>query len=261
MSADKSIPPTKKKIEKARKEGKVLKSQLLTQTIAISATLTSFVILAEISWVRTNSLVEYTLKTEIQELQVLVILLIREFLFIVCGALGCGVLASILADGFQVGFSFQPSILKPRSSRLSIVSGGKRILEGFKGAWQPLLRCVILCVALVMFFYVVLVRVINSAFGFYYNILKVLANNIWLLFVICTLVYLVLCAIEYLVNYRKYYRELSMSHQEYRREVKDDEGDPLIKSYRKSIQEEIMHQDFVARVKKSKVIVFKKSVK
>jgi type III secretion protein U len=54
---------------------------------------------------------------------------------------------------------------------------------------------------------------------------------------------------------REYLTELSMSHDEMRRESKDEEGDPLVKSMRRSLHEQLLMQDLVKRVRKARVVV------
>ena len=258
MSEEKSLPPTKRKLKKARQEGKTLKSQLVTQTIAALGALSIALLLAKFSWVRSIHLVEYISWHAFSEPLLFARRLFSEVLFVVLGALVGGALLSVLVDGLQVGFSFQPLVLKPRSSRLSLTAGWKRIFEGIKGAWQPLLRCVVFCVTLAFFYSVVLERVVSSAFAPLSRSLEVILINIFSLFGMCAGLFLLFSGIEFIVNRKKYLKELSMSHQEYRREMKDDEGDPHIRSFRKSLHESILHEDLVRRVKSSKVIIVKK---
>lgn len=61
--------------------------------------------------------------------------------------------------------------------------------------------------------------------------------------------------IEYFVKKRRYNCELSMSIDELKREYKEDEGDPHIKSQRKSLHEAILMQKIEEKVKKAKVII------
>jgi type III secretion protein U len=46
-----------------------------------------------------------------------------------------------------------------------------------------------------------------------------------------------------------------MSLDEARRELKDDEGDPMLRSQRKAMHESLLMQDMVQRVRRSKVLV------
>jgi len=68
-------------------------------------------------------------------------------------------------------------------------------------------------------------------------------------------VLLVFGAIDFLLQRRKFYRELSMSLDDLRREHKDEEGDPHIRSARKHMHQTLSNEDITARVRRSKVIV------
>ena len=67
--------------------------------------------------------------------------------------------------------------------------------------------------------------------------------------------------LDFLVKRKEYLKELSMSHDEIRRETKDEEGDPLVKTMRRLQHEELLQRDLVARVRRSKVIVVERDAR
>src|SRR6185295_10003714 len=71
------------------------------------------------------------------------------------------------------------------------------------------------------------------------------------LVVFLTTLLLVLGVLDYFKKRRAFYRELGMSLDEVRREHREEEGDPLIRSIRRSMQQALVYQDLVERVRKS----------
>jgi len=65
----------------------------------------------------------------------------------------------------------------------------------------------------------------------------------------------VIAAFDYLYQKYKWTRDHMMSIDEVKREYKESEGDPMVKSQRKQLQREMMNQNTVANVRKAKVLV------
>ena len=69
--------------------------------------------------------------------------------------------------------------------------------------------------------------------------------------------FVLLGGIDYLYRKHQYYRELSMSTDEVRREFRETEGDPHFKAERSAIHEELLAQDVATRIRKCKVVLVK----
>ena len=65
----------------------------------------------------------------------------------------------------------------------------------------------------------------------------------------------VIAALDYLYQRYKYTQSHMMSKDEVKREYKESEGDPHIKSKRKQLQKELLNESGVSRVKRAKVLV------
>ncbi len=65
----------------------------------------------------------------------------------------------------------------------------------------------------------------------------------------------VLAAVDYVFTRFRYTKEHMMTKDEVKREYKDMEGDPLIKSRRRQLHQEMANQDTLGRVRKAKVLV------
>ena len=81
----------------------------------------------------------------------------------------------------------------------------------------------------------------------------------WELLCIAAVVLILWGIADFGLKRRVFYRELSMSYDELKREVRDQEGDPHLKSARFAEHQSFLQQDLVARVRKSKVIIVERN--
>ena len=71
---------------------------------------------------------------------------------------------------------------------------------------------------------------------------------------LCALVFF-MGVIEYIVRRKKYFSELSMSFDELRQEMREEEGDPHIKVAQQQLHQALAYEELVARVRASKVLI------
>jgi flagellar biosynthetic protein FlhB len=65
----------------------------------------------------------------------------------------------------------------------------------------------------------------------------------------------ILAGSDYLFQRWQYYKNMRMTHQEYKEEVKQTEGDPVLKARMRSIQMEIARKRMMTDVPKSDVVI------
>jgi type III secretion protein U len=65
----------------------------------------------------------------------------------------------------------------------------------------------------------------------------------------------VLGAVEFWQRRRRHLKELSMTHDEMRREYRESEGEPLLKAERRALHEMMSRGELVARIRRAKVVV------
>jgi len=259
MAEEKAFKPSKKKLEKARKDGKVLKSPILAQSFAFLGSILCLDYLLSSSWVRNKLLVEYSLISGISDpFKVFTGAMNFGFVFVLVCLLATAVI-SIFAVSFQVGLRFEPSVLAPKASRLDIGGGFKRIFKGLKEVWQMLLRLFILLLLFACF--LVIFRNNLPALIFSPITPKIsLTGEILFRFLLWgSVVLLLFGALDYFFKRRDFLKELSMSHDEMRKEYKNSEGDPLIKSQRRAEHEALAMRDLVTRLRKSRVVVVERN--
>lgn len=255
MSEEKPFEPSKKKLEKARRDGKVARSPLFTQLFSVVIVFAVLPVLCSFSWVEYKILLEYLLTEGYADPLPIAGILLRQALKLIAFCLIFGTLSSILLEILQVGLRFEPAVLLPKASMLDLEGGFKRILTGLKSVWVSPLR--------VLLWGVLAFWLISSSFFAALRLGGALESglvtgllSLWKQFCLAVLgAAFVFGASDFLMQLRKFRRELGMSHEELRRELKDDEGDPQVKGQRQSLQRAMTYGEVVKRVKNSKVIV------
>jgi type III secretion protein U len=260
MAEDKGHLPTKKKLKTALQKGRVVKSRFLTQSCATALTALLTAMLLHQAWVESQMLLEYIVVTGAYEPLGLCKKALRMAFFFIATILGSAVCVSIVVERMQSGGCFELGLLAPQFSRVSPGEGLNRLKSGFSSRlWPLLVMTLFLVIALYLFargMVPVLATLTLVPSG---TKLALISSSLgaWLLKVLLVLVVMGLG--EYALERRRFYRELSMSEQEIRREHREEEGDPYIKHQRRSLHEQILYQDLVARVRRSKVVVVERS--
>ena len=101
--------------------------------------------------------------------------------------------------------------------------------------------------------------VLATVFGTYSIALSFWMDVIWKGLGFGVFALILLGSLEYVINRHKFLKEMSMTHTELKREHKEDEGDPYLKSSRKLLHQELLSQDLVQRVKRSKVVIVERN--
>lgn len=259
MSAEKSFRPSARKLARSRKEGRVLRSGLVTQLAVLAAGFSLVEVCGGRIWVAPKMLLEYGLSNPSTALGEVLEAAKSTVVRSVTITVGICALAGILAEIAQVGFSFEGAVLAPRMERINPALGLKRIGGSLIRAWEPLSRVVLMVAVGTMTSLAVLPHLALSDWS---QISVVFSQGRWGL---CTLARGLLAAaaigaaFDYLRRRREFYRELSMDHQEMREEHKELEGQPLVKALRRAMHESLAMQDVERRVRSAKVIIVRKA--
>ncbi|MBN8548189.1 MAG: EscU/YscU/HrcU family type III secretion system export apparatus switch protein [Deltaproteobacteria bacterium] len=259
MAEDKGHKPSKRRLEKARREGRVPKSPILTQSISILAGLGGLFIVAPYTWVTNRMLLEYCWSDGLLEPRKCAVTMGNLLLETVLPSLLFAALVSILVEGLQVGFRFDAGLLAARASNFQLANGVKRLVSGLRNSWQSLLRLIVLSFVFAWFFSDI-VKVAGGWIAAPWNgqaadagrFFRQLLSRAGLLVVFFGIV-------EYAVRRRLFMKEVSMSIADLRQEHKEDEGDPHIRAARHALRRTMTYGELVARTRKSKVIVVEKA--
>jgi flagellar biosynthetic protein FlhB len=262
-SGEKKHYATERRREQARQNGQIVRSQDLTSAALLIAALMTFWLLGGTT-VKTliqsfaDSLSSVTLK--LGGTSDAVNLLIRYSTTFAVAALPILVVmafAGILVNVMQTGILITPERLMPKLENISPLAGAKRILS-----LQSVMR-----LGFGLFKLMIVAWVAYAAIMKYRD--TILGMSSLGIAQIAELLYdatvgtswwiggslLTLALFEYGFQKWKYEQDLMMTDQELREEMKDSEGNPLIKSRRKQIQRQMAMQQMKTDVPKADVVV------
>ncbi|MFN4242046.1 MAG: flagellar biosynthesis protein FlhB [Tepidisphaerales bacterium] len=242
---EKTEPATPRKRQEAREQGQVARSTDLSAAVVLLLAVVMVALLGP-------RVVEAmrTVMTEALSLQVIGdldpgstgVLLLRTFQLCVmaAGPMIVGVLlAAMLANVIQVGFYATPKRLQPRLDSLSPLKGVKRIFGGMQAIVQlgmNLLKLTVVAAVAYTAIHGRLGEIVAIQRLDYMQMLSLGTDLIYSVAIRVAVVLLVLAILDYAWKRFKHERDLRMTKQEVREELKRMEGDPMIKARRRQIQ-------------------------
>lgn len=254
MAEHKGFDASEKKKRKAISEGNVLKVPFFYQIMYFSFLILSTYACCNINFDKKINEIKQCIVNPFNMLQSCVESYLESFV------LFCflPILVSLLLVVAVIGFNnrknfFILSLAKFDFKKVNPVSGVLNFFGSFRDIW-------LLCIKLLLLISV-LAYFLRNKIAFLIN--EFLQNNDWFSYLNIFknfLIYVVIAffigaLIEYLIKKHRYNCELSMSRDELKREYKEDEGDPYIKSQRKNLHEAILMQKIEEKVRNSKVVI------
>lgn len=166
-------------------------------------------------------------------------------------------LIGIVSVGLQGGIWVAPKLLKPKFSRLNPLSGIKRMF-GPQGVWQ-LVKALLKTSALATVVYLSVRRLIPSVMGSgslpLKNLVDVSISAALSLLRFAAVAGLVMAAADFAVVRRRNNKQLKMTKQELKEELKSTEGDPRLRGAVRSRQLAMARNRMMADVPTADVVV------
>ena len=259
---EKTEEASSKKIEDARKEGNVPKSQDTSGFVTLIVAIATF--FALLPWIESRMVylyhyyhtlfgVELTKESVLQ----LSIVTLREVVFTVIPLAGAVAIAGILANVLQTGFIFTTKPLIPDLNKLDPIKGLKnlfsikKIVEAIK---------IIIKVSLVLYvcYYFLLDFTKELPRVIYFPIFDQL---VWLkektiiIVAVMLILFLVLSLFDLFYVRYNYFKDLRMSKQELKDEYKQMEGDPKIKAKIRQIQMQMTRKRMMQEIPQADVVI------
>jgi len=260
--ADKTEDASPKKIEDARKEGNVPKSQdasgVITLFIAILALLMLFPYMAE----HLKTLVSYyfsLIGTPLDKLFMINIAFttMKEFLLIVLPLSVSVAVGGIISAIAQFGFLFNPNAIEPKFSKLDPIKGIKnlisikKLVEGMKITFKAFTT---LGVGFYIFFFFIQELPTVELFGLGDQLDWLRDKSIVIALTMLFIIF-IYALIDIVIVRKQYFDGLKMSKQEVKDEMKNMDGDPLIKSKIRQKQMEMASKRMLAEVPDADVVI------
>ena len=234
--ADKTLPPTAKRLLSARKEGKVAKSTILTSGVSLTVCFYLVLLFAKSIGSSFTSLVTLLFLSQ-SDLGIIFEKCVLLALFSAGLFITPITIAAVSVELVQLGGKVFVGANWNRPFSQNWSGGINRVRQGLISSWQPLL--ILLFSSLVFLRLTQLHGLMNIA-------------NIMVAFL------LGVGGFDWYMKYRQTYVSLRMDRKEIADEHKDSEGDPHVKAHRRMMQRALAYESLETRVKRAKVIFVEK---
>jgi len=263
-TSDKTEKATPKKRQDLRKKGQVMQSRELPPNLILLIMFISMKILGKslfegfsaifnIFFTQTSG---YNLQ-EPNEIMRLVTFVTLEMAKMVAPFFIIAILVGVLGAYVQIGFLFTTEVLKPKFSNLNPINGLKKLFSA-RSAFE-LLKSIL---KVILVGWVAWSSIRNE----FTNMMKLmdlpvvsvagyLANTALNIAIKICFALLVVSAVDYFFQWRRYEKDIRMSKQEVKEEYKQMEGNPEIKSRIRQKQREISMRRMLKDVPQADVVI------
>jgi len=260
--AEKTEEPTPKKIEDAREEGNVPKSQDASGVVTLFVAILAFLLLFPYMSAHMIELFKYYFSLLGMSLDRalmidIAIITIKEFLLIIMPLTIAVAIAGIIAALSQFGFLFTTKAVKPDFKKIDPIKGTKnlfsmkKIIEGVKVTFKSFTT---LGIGFVFFFIFILELPTVALFGLG-DQLDWLKDKMLIIAFVMLLIILIFAIIDIIIVRKQYFDGLKMSKQEVKDEMKNMDGDPLIKAKIRQIQMQASRKRMMSEVPNADVVI------
>ncbi len=260
---EKTEDPTSRKLSKAREEGQVAKSIEIPSVLVIIGGVTA--LYASAFYIYNNLLsvfhfnFNFTKIPLLTDLEVVSLLAfhIQKIIFTLIPVMVPIIIIAMLANVVQVGFVISWKAIEPKLSKLNPINGFKQkfssraVVEFVK----TLLKVGV--ISMVAYYtikgeYTAISKLYDHSIG--HILLFILKISFWIFIKVC-LIMLVVAVLDYAYQKWKFLDEQRMTKKEVKDETKQTEGDPMVKSRIRQLQQEAARKRMMADVPEADVIV------
>ena len=257
--------PTEQKIRKAREEGKVAKSSDLTASLVLLFPLIMIGILSPYMVRTMKSMLEFFLNIAVEaDIATAGGTIARAFVGYLAKlslpVMGVAFLSALLANLFQVGFMFSSKAIQPDFQKIApdIVKWAQRVMFSTEGMFNMAKSLFKIGVIVFLAWWNIsrkVPEITNLVYGTVGEAAHVIGSLAFRLMVEAALVLLVLSLPDYLFQRHQHRESLKMTKHEIKEEMKQSEGDPLIKSRLRQKMRELMTNQMMQAVPNADVVV------
>ena len=266
---EKTEPATQKKLEDARKEGKVAKSKDLTQAFELVVLFLLLRIFIGYVGERMVGIFSSTIGRMGEFVQVnqagvslaavstLFVNALLEWLLIVWPFFVFGFVITFLVSVYQVGWKVSTKTMEPKLSKFNPINGFKRIIS--KDSLFELAKSIVKVGVIIYIAYTSIADEANNLFILYeisLNQAVALTGEIIIdVGLKISIVYVVVGLADYIYQRFKFNNEMKMTKQEVKDEYKNTEGDPQIKGRIRQKMREVSQRRMMQDVPKADVVI------
>ena len=259
---EKTEEPTSKKIEDARKDGNVPKSQDTSSFVTLVVAIAAFFALFPYMKDRMFNLYRFCqsyigIDLEKNDVHILMITIFKEFALMVLPLAAIVALSGVLASVMQFGFLSTTKPLIPDFKKIDPIKGiknlisMKKLIEGIK-----IIVKVTLVMTLAYYYLFDFTKELPSVVFFsIYDQLEWLRDKAFILIAVMLLLFLGLALFDLFFVRYNYFKDLKMSKQEIKDEYKQMEGDPQVKARIRRVQMEMSKKRMMSDIPSADVVI------
>ena len=259
MSAEKTEQPTPKKLRDARKKGQVAKSKEVSGTLGLIAVLVTLWAMSDtfVTTIEEMVLLPAQVYNENFEdaLKIVVTGILEKSLLLILPLVAVAMLSAIIGNVAQFGLLFAPESIKPDIKKISPIGGLKKIfaLKNLVEFFKSVIKIIFLSGVVYYIIYSSIGDMVNLPYCGSACILPVVGILLKRLLLYAAIAFLIIAVLDYMFERWQFMKQQRMSKDEVKREYKESEGSPEIKSKRKEIHQEILNS--AENTSKSDVVI------
>lgn len=262
-SQQKTEPPSPRKLSEARKKGQVPKSRDLSAALILLSALAAIALLRDnIVLSMERLLLEYfragiTVDLPAENLPYRGLLFLAQTSTILLPVFAVIIFMSLAANVGQVGVLFAPQALQPKMERLNPFQGIKRIfsLRSLFELAKNLLKVAIVTAAVYFTIKARLPEMLLIYFKTPAQLIELIAEAMLIAAFTGGGAFLVISLFDLMFQRYEHNKNMRMTKQEVRDEMKQTEGDPLVKSWLRRRQREIIVNAIRREVPRATVVI------
>jgi flagellar biosynthetic protein FlhB len=259
---EKTEEPTPKKLEDARKEGNVPKSQDVSSLVTLVVGVVVLIFYMKYMIFKLEQFYFYYFSFFSHQWSVndIISLFIQSVLeiFILLAPIAIAIMiAGVLGNVAQFGFLFTTKTIQPKLSKINPISGLKNLFslkKLFEGVKITLKVFIAFGVGFYLF-YSWLVEIPKVELFDLFTQIKWIVEKVVILVWVMIAIFLVFAVIDFTYQRYSYKKSLKMSKQEIKDEMKNTEGNPEIKAKIRQIQMKMASQRMMTEIPKADVVV------
>ncbi|MDO4673813.1 flagellar biosynthesis protein FlhB [Campylobacter sp.] len=260
--AEKTEEPTSKKIEDARQEGNVPKSQDAAAVVVLIIAITLVIFLMDFMGERVANLYRYYqsfigAEFNLRIIQAIMIKSIFEVLIILAPIVLSIMIAGVVGNVMQFGFLFTTKPIMPNLGKINPLKGLKNLFS-LKKLIESLKIILKVSIVFTIAFIVLLQFIKELPKVELYNLISQmlwLRDKALILAAIVIIAFLIIAILDIFLVRFQYFKGLRMSKQEVKDEYKQMEGDPQVKGRIRRLQMEAARRRMVQDVAGADVVI------
>ncbi|MBF0310692.1 MAG: flagellar biosynthesis protein FlhB [Magnetococcales bacterium] len=259
----KTEDPTSKRLEDARKKGQVPNSREVGTALLFLAAILLFALQGKTLWEALQGKMHFLLSGQIQDdltetgLVVLARELVVSMLWDLAPFFGLFVAFGVLGSLFQHGWIISLESLQPKFSKVNPAQGLKRIFSSRSviELFKSILKMTVVSLAVYWSIEDLRLEIATLSATSLPYVIELMTDHTMDMVWQVTIVFIVLAVLDFSYQKFDYIKGLRMTKQEVKDEMKQTEGDPLLKGRIRQIQREMAHRRMMQEVPKADVVI------